>query len=388
MPRLGPWERALESPALLAAGAVVAATVFAVCRLEVVAHGDITRFIDAGSVFARQSAIPHGITIVPGSGYDGQFYYRLALDPADLHRTAFGITLDNAYRVQRITYSVLAWLVAGGQQRAVPYSLVVVNIVALGALAWLGAILSRDCGRRAAWGLLIAAYFGFLFSLGRDLTEICEACFVVAGLLLLRRGRPWLAGLALALAVLSRETALVVVVGAFIVAAADVVRGRRRPGQTDASWIIPVAAYAGWQLVGWASLGVIPFRSDGENNLTYPFVSLVEALGHNLARLPSEHAALWLIQLAVLGTVVVWAGFALPGSRATIVEKSAWAVAVLLALLLTATLWESHADFRGFEDLYVLSSVVLLASDRKLKVIAVLVAVMWAVTFVHRVVYV
>ena len=363
------------------------ATVFAVCRLEVVAHGDITRFIEVGSAFSRPSAIPHGITIVPGSGYDGQFYYRLALDPADLHRTVFGITFDNAYRVQRITYSVLAWLVAGGQQRAVPYSLVVVNIVALGALAWLGAILSRDCGRRPACGLLIAAYFGFLFSLGRDLTEICEACFVVAGLLLLRRGRPWLAGLALALAVLSRETALVVVAGAIMVAAADVARGRRRPGPSDASWIIPVAAYAGWQLVGWASLGVIPFRSDGENNLTYPFVSMVVALGHNLEQLPSEHAALWLLQLAVLGTVVVSAGLALPGCRATTVEKSAWATVVLLALFLTATLWESHGDFRGFEDLYVLSSVVLLASDRKLKVIAVLVAFMWAVTFVHRVVY-
>lgn len=365
----------------------MAAAGFALCRLEVFAHGDITRFIDVGSAFAKASEIQRGITVTPGSGYDGQFYYRLALDPADLHRSAFGITMDNAYRVQRITYSALAWLAAGGQQGTVPYSLVGVNIVALGALAWLGAVLARDCGRRPAWGLLIAAYFGFLFSLGRDLTEICEACFVVGGLLLLRHGRPTLAGLAWAAAVLSRETALVVVAGAVLVAVADVGRGRRRLGRADVAWIVPVVAYASWQLVGWASFGSIPIRTDSENNLTYPFLSMVQAVSHNLAQLPSEHAAIWLAELAVLGTVVVSAAVALPSSRTTAVEKCAWTVSALLAVFLTKTLWESHADFRGFEDLYLLSSVVLIASDRKLKVIAVLVSAMWVVTFVHRILY-
>jgi hypothetical protein len=50
-------------------------------------------------------------------------------------------------------------------------------------------------------------------------------------------------------------------------------------------------------------------------------------------------------------------------------------------------LWESHADFRGFEDLYVLSCVVLLDSEAKLRIVVLLVAVVWAVTFVHRVFY-
>ncbi len=383
----GPLARALDSPAWLAVGVTVLAVAFVVARLAVVAHGDITRFIDVGSAFAQVRHVPHGIAIVPGGGYDGQFYYRLALDPANLHRTAYGITLDNAYRIQRITYPALAWLLAAGQQRAVPYSLVVVNVVALAALAWLAALLARDCGRRAAWGLLVAGYFGFLFSLGRDLTEICEACFVVAGLLSLRRGRPVWAGLALAAAVLSRETALVVVAGVALVAARDVLLRRRRPGRADLAFILPVALYAAWQAVGWAVYGSIPLRSDGENNLTYPFVSVAEALSHNLRLLPSEHAAVWLVELAALLTVVVVAGLTLPRARARPAEKSAWVVAALLAVFLTRTLWDTHADFRGFEDLYVLSAVVLLDSDRSLRALAVLVGVLWVVTFVHRVVY-
>lgn len=62
-------------------------------------------------------------------------------------------------------------------------------------------------------------------------------------------------------------------------------------------------------------------------------------------------------------------------------------MAALLAVFLTRTLWDTHADFRGFEDLYVLSAVVLLDSDRSLRALAVLVGVLWVVTFVHRVVY-
>jgi hypothetical protein len=383
----GALERALDSPVRLALGVGVAAMVFVACRLAVVAHGDVTRFIDVGSAFAQAHQVPRGIAVVPGSGYDGQFYYRLALDPANLHRTAYGITLDNGYRLQRITYPLLAWLLAAGQSSAVPYSLVAVNLLALVALAWLAALLARDCGRRAAWGLLAAGYFGFLFSLGRDLTEICEACFVLAGLLVLRRGRPGWAGLALTAAVLSRETALVVVAGIGLVAARDVVTRRRRPGRADLAWILPVVLGAAWQAVVWAVYGSVPFGSDGENNLTYPFVSMVEALRANLGQLPSEHSAVWLAELVVLATVVVVAGLTLPRSRARPAEKSAWVVAALLALFLTRTLWDSHADFRGFEDLYLLSAVVLLDSDRNLRGLAVLLAAMWAVTFVHRVVY-
>jgi hypothetical protein len=383
----GPLERALDSPAWLAAGVTVLAAAFVMARLAVVAHGDITRFIDVGSAFAQVHHVPRGITIAPGGGYDGQFYYRLALDPANLHRTAYGITLDNGYRIQRISYPVLAWLLAAGQQAAVPYSLVAVNVVALAALAWLAALLARDCGRRPAWGLLVAGYFGFLFSLGRDLTEICEACFVVAGLLSLRRGRPVWAGLALAAAVLSRETALVVVAGVALVAVRDVVLGRRRPVRADLAFILPVVLYAAWQAIGWAVYGSIPIGSDGENNLTYPFVSMAQALADNLRQLPSEHAAVWLAELVALGTVVVVAGLTLPRSRARPAEKWAWVVAASLAICLTRTLWDSHADFRGFEDLYVLSAVVLLDSDRNLRALAVLMGVLWAVTFVHRVAY-
>ena len=385
--RLSLWVGGLDSPALVAALTAVAAIGFVIARLELVAHGDISRFIDVGSAFSNPAQLPHGVAIVPGGGYDGEFYYRLALDPADLHRYAFGITLDNAYRLQRITYSVLAWLTAGGQQRLVPYSLVAVNVLALTVLAWLSGALSRASGRKAIWGLLIVGYFGFLFSLGRDLTEICEACFVVAGLLALRHRRPVLAGGVLAAAVLSRETALVVVAGVAFVSVVDIARRRRRPGWWDVAWLLPVIAYVGWQLVGLAAYGSLPLKSDSDNNLTYPLTAMVDAIGHYFQLLPSQHAVIWIVEAGLLMLVASLAAVTLRISRSTTAEKVAWAVSVLFVLCLSRTIWYSHADFRGFEDVYVLSVVILLGSDRRLGALAGIVTAVWLTVFVHRVLF-
>jgi hypothetical protein len=156
-----PAERRNASILVGAVGGLAAA-VFTVGRLEVFAHGNLSRFIGIGSTFVERKKLPTGIEVGSGSGYDGQFYYRLALDPFDLHRSAYGITFDNAYRLQRITYSFLAWLASGGQHKYVPLSLVLINVVALAVLAGISAQLSQDCKRPATYGLLIAGYFGFL----------------------------------------------------------------------------------------------------------------------------------------------------------------------------------------------------------------------------------
>lgn len=362
----------------------MAAVAFFVCRLEFFAHGDITHFIDAGSSFVNSAKAPRGLAVVPGSGYDGEFYYRLALDPANLHRTAFGVTFDTAFRLQRITYSAIAWLFAGGRQGIVPISLVVVNILGFGVLGWLGGLVAKDAKRPAVYGLLIAGYFGFLFSLGRDLTEICAASFLLAGLVALRRHRPVLAGFLLAAAALSRETALAFAVSVGVVSVIEIARRRRSPGRRDAAWIIPGFLFVAWQIVGRVEYGVFPIRADTTDNLGPPFKAMSGAIGHFIVTLPNAHSAIWIGELVVLTTIAVLAGIWARRSNVRIWELVAWVFACIVAVSLAPGIWRGEADFRGFEDLYVLSTVILLGSKRDLKVPILLVGVAWAVTFVHR----
>lgn len=146
----------------------------------------------------RTRRAPSDLVVVRGNGYDGQFYYRLALDPADLARRAFGIELDSASRLGRIGYPALAWLLSGGGRPfLVPAALVLANLIGLGILGWSGARVALDSGRHALWGLVAPAYWGYLWSLGRDLTEILAAA-LLTGLVAVRHHQWLLVGLLVA----------------------------------------------------------------------------------------------------------------------------------------------------------------------------------------------
>ena len=137
--------RRVDRPRWVACIAFVAGAVVAGARILVAGHGNIASFIVVGAVHVR-SRVPSGIPITSGQGYDGQFYYRIALAPFNFHHTAFGIQMDTLSRFERIAYPVLAWLAAAGRSPLVPWSLVIVNVLGLGALGALGAVVARDAG--------------------------------------------------------------------------------------------------------------------------------------------------------------------------------------------------------------------------------------------------
>lgn len=376
----------LDSPLAIAAVAAVGGVAFVVLRLFVVARGDITRFVMAGRDFVNPAAAPGGLHVFSGAGYDGQFYYRLALDPTDLARSAFGITIDAWFRIQRIGLPVLSWLASGGRHALVPDAEVAVDLAALVVLAYLGGVLAHDARRHAAWGLLLAGFWGFLFSIGRDLPEVVASCLLVGGLLAMRRSRPVLAGLLFAAAALTLETTLDVIVAVAIVCIVELLRRRRRPGLRDAAWVIPGVAFVAWQAVCWAAVGKLPLRTDAGDNLGVPFVNVVGAIAHYLAHIGSVGSLIWLGECFVLGVVTLFALFTLRQSRVPSWEKVAWGIALLIAVSLAHGVWYGRANFRGFEDLYLLSSIVAIGSRHRLWIPAVLVAIAWAVTFAHYVV--
>ena len=139
-PRSGSLASRTNRPAVAALIATLVAVAFTLVRWQTWAHGHISRFILVGRHFAIPSQLPHGMPVAKTYGYDGQFFYRLALNPLNFHHTAYGITMDRPYRYMRIGYPVLTWLVSAGQHFLVPVMLVAINIAAIGALGYLGAM--------------------------------------------------------------------------------------------------------------------------------------------------------------------------------------------------------------------------------------------------------
>lgn len=352
----------------------------------------------AGSRYVTTTPYTATIPVRTGTGYDGQFYFRMALGPLNWAHSAFGITLDTTGRLQRVTYPALVWLVSAGQAAAVPVMMVVVNVAAVGALTGVAAALARSAGRHPLDGLLVSAFPGFLWSLSRDLTELTEAVFVVAALLALRRARPVLGGALLALAVLAREEALLVVAAVALARAWQLAQARRRrgppsgsvPGQrwADAAWAVPAAVFAAWQVALRVGTGSFPALTSGHNNSGLPLVGLADGLAHYAHNITHVSSWLWFVELALLVIVGWMAATSLRSSTAPRHEKVAWVGAAVLAVCLAKGIWLGDVGFRSLDDFYVLSAVVLLSSPRPLRVPALAAAATWGAVALQLVLFI
>jgi hypothetical protein len=338
-----------------------------VLRLIVAADGDITRFVVAGDTFVDADAADRagaGLHVFPGNGYDGQFFWRLAVDPTDWRLGEHhGVDLDTAYRLPRIGYPALAHLAAGGRPGLVAWSLVGVNVVAVGVVAYGGARIARHGGSPAIWGLAVASPPGLVMALGRDLAECVTVACLVGGVAALQARRPVLATAAWSVAVLTREQALVTVAG---YAAWRLVRRRpTRPGRDDLPWLVPPALLLGWQVLLWHEVGRLPLASAGGTNLVAPFTALVPRVAAwatgDLAR-PNALAPVQLAATLVVAVAAVRAARAVPApDRFTVV---ALGLAVVTATCLAASIWRDPSDLRHLVDVGVLSWVVLLVARR------------------------
>lgn len=374
MSRSEPWERVsqsigqrLDTPLAALALAALLYSAFLAARLHRT-HYDFSAFITAGDVFVDASATPSPIAVLPNSdGYDGQFYYRLALDPFTDQQTAFGVRIDTPpYRQQRILYPLLAALLSLGRPAAVPVALIGVNYLALCGMAWLGGHYARHLGAHALWGTAFAFFPGFLLSLSRDTVEIVAAFFLLAYVHCMSRGRPYLAGACLVLAVLAKETALIAAGGLLLASLPARSRGALRD-----NWFAiaaPLAAYVLWQirLSGvWriASVSNHTFT----NNIGLPFVGVAGLLGRIAP--PEGHVEqVWLLEMVLIALFAGACLAALWRSRAAPFIKVTWLLYLGLAILLTSTVWaDDWAFLRVLSEVYLFGAIILLGARVKVR---------------------
>ena len=343
---------------------------YVLARWQIWANGHITLFIMAGHTYTNPAQLPRGVLRVPNAGYDGQFYYRLALDPANWHKTAFGITMDQSYRYTRVGYPVLAWLGSFGQHQFVPVVLVAINLLGVAAMAVLGGMFARESGRHALWGLAFVAYFGLVISVGRDTAEpVAEAC-MLGGLLAYRRARPVLAAVLFAYGAVTRETILFAPAAIALTRLIAIARQRVRPGLADLTWVVPAAAYGVVELaVHLVVKGEFPLLANGNRNLTEPFTAMVDVLRFDIAHIDTAHLGMIDIALLEYATlaVFIFAGLAvLFVTTAPVHERVAFVFFVLQLGLLSSQIWAStFGDGRSLIEPYMLALILLLATPRR-----------------------
>jgi hypothetical protein len=330
------------------------------------AGGDPLVLLRVGTRFSAGD--PAGST-----GYDGQFYYYIARDPGEGWRY-----VDvPAYRYQRILYPLVARALSLGHERALPWTLLAINLGSLAASVAIVEALLVDCGVSRWYALTVGLYGGQLFPALVGLADPLALCLALAAMLVYaRRGWLWGGGL-FALAVLCKETMWVVAL-AYVVYLLK--RGRFRPGL--ALGAIVTLPFVLWQVCLWFWLGEPGIRAGGAGATPFhviPFGALLSLVrvGWDVLAL---FAAIWL-PLIVVPTL--WA--ILAGGRSLLGGENhpwTWAllfVAIVIPFLPASTLLDLSAMPRFASPLVALT-ILFAAYHRRARVLNA--SLLWMTTAV------
>ena len=325
--------------------------------------GDVSLFVIAGGVNVDASKVPAGLTVIPNiGGYDGIWFYRLAINPFTSVQAAHGIRIDNPpYRQQRVMYPLIVWLLSLGHVTWIPWLLVIVNIIAAAVMAGFAGAFAKRFGLNALWGVLVPLYPGFVLTFSRDLAEIVTAAFAMGAIWAIASRRNLAAGLLLTAAVLTREPTLLL---AFALAAAWLIERllhrERRIGAITFS--LPIAVYAIWQFFLAMRWGVSPLRA-GAPARALPFVEFARFLAAASFR-RNHQERLYFLESLFLAAIVIVIVLIWRRSRAPLEWRLAWLGYLAIFSIMPHTIWiEDYGFLRIFADLFLVSAALIIPSN-------------------------
>lgn len=257
----------------------------------IVRHGDVSGLIHAAPPWSDPAGLPPEVRSFPeGQGYDGQFFYRMAVDPLSNAELVNGVRFDApSLRASRVGYPVAVWVATPGSSRLVPWAMVAVNVIALAvAVAATGVTLQR-LGADPHGAIVVLLLPGAVYGLSMDLADPVALAFIAIGLSCFVCERWFRAGVALAAAVVTRESALAAVA---VLAVALLLEPRGGPGTVRArsatgrrrlgalmTMALPIVVYLGVQLWVWRRFGSTGFTESGNANFAPPLSTLIKEPG-------------------------------------------------------------------------------------------------------------
>lgn len=339
----------------------------------VVGGSDFTYFFVAGTDFVDAAQTPAPVIVQPGQGYDGQFFYRYALDPLDFSKSNHGITVDFvSYRIQRFGYPALAWIFSfGGNPQFVPFALVFVNLLAfMGILFFVQKFVLMT--QSPIQNLLLPLFiFGIYMSVAKDLAEVTELFFFIGAMWFYFNKSFKLFSIFALSAVLCRETSLIAFVSLIGFELFSMLRAKKF--DVKLIWmILPLVCFVIWK-------GIIINNTPnetaltGSGNLGLPFLGMFQGFKGNLDVSTTKNIfqlafwilyfvwQLWLIKLVV--SYLLQLNFSAQGHMLPLTWiYTAW---LLFSILLSAAIYVDDWSFVRVFGLWNLTGMLILIFSRK-----------------------
>ena len=262
-------------------------------------------------------------------GHDGRFFFVQSNDPWVTDPAENIDVVDRPlYRSQRMLYPVLAG--GGGllNAEAIIWSMIIVNVIAMGLGSWAVAQVAIEMGGSPWWGLAFVLNIGFISEMTIGAAGVVAGAAAFGSVALWMKDRTGWAVTLMTLAVLSREAMLVAALGTSWYLWK---RGERR--QAILATAVPATAATMWALYIRLRIGG-GAGVDQVEEIGLPFVGFAKAYGSWLGNPVDLAVALAMMLLFLLfvrrvllsGELVGWAfvGF------------------VALAILFTEQVWVSY----------------------------------------------
>jgi len=242
--------------------------------------GDILSLVRIGTRFSTGN--PSGT-----EGYDGQFVYYIARNPSP-HQVAKFLDVP-AYRYQRILYPIIVRGLSFGNEQAIPWIMVLVNIIAIAAGTWALGELFNSWGVSRWYALVYGLWTGFLLALIVDLSEPLAYGLVAGAVLAIERDKTVVGWVLFGLAVFAKEVTLI-----FVLAALLAYSSQRQWKQAALLGMIAVIPYALFQIWLWGVFGQPGIGSGGAMATPFEIVPLM-----GLMRIGNE-SVLYLLAMSVV----------------------------------------------------------------------------------------
>ena len=349
---------------------------FLVCLpLLALRHFDASVFVVPGDHWVDINQTHPTLRVRANSdGYDGQFYYRMAVHPFSFAPRVDGIAFDHpAKRMTRILFPLLAWAASFGQAAAAAWAMFALNLAGLGAIAWVTSRLAARWDMPAWVPWLVVAWPGFIVTLTHDTTEIVSTAFLLASLAAYLDRRLVAYAACAACAVLTRETTLAVLGGVLLHAVVSRPSGGRVRLAVLAACAVPFVAFLVWREVLAATFQQPPQAHGLTQDLGWPLLGAARMLlacvtgARSWASTPLKDAILRVYVLASALPLLAFCVAVLARLRGclrrkeTAVVAAAWLpVAALMTMLTARGPWvEPNAYLRAFTECFAVGCLVL-----------------------------
>lgn len=238
-------------------------------------NGDLSQFVQFSNL-TDTTKIPFIINPIDNTGYDGQFYIRLALNPFDVNWEHSELPETNpSYRFSRIGYPIILWSLSFFIQSKIVLIAQLLNLVSIFLIYFVNKKILLHFNKKNNLAFLFLFFPGFLFCIARCTPEIVEILFISISFLLYLRKSFSLYLFFIVFALLIRETSLIFLIGLFIYQFFNNFKNIKYS-------VIPIVFYFLWTFFLFLIFNDIPVTTGVSVNFDFPFFGLIEIF--NLSR--------------------------------------------------------------------------------------------------------